>query len=140
MRKSELIEKTAKVKAAQTVAATAIDDETALKAMALYPWWMPNTEYKVGDRVRHGDKLYKCRQRHTSQSIYTPDTIPALWEVITEQQGTHDNPISYSVGMALEGGKYYTEDGVLYICTRDTGIPVYQPLSALVGLYVEAAD
>jgi hypothetical protein len=39
--------------------------------------------------------------------------------------------------MALEHGKYYTQDGVTYLCIRDTGNPVYNHLSDLVGLYVE---
>lgn len=42
--------------------------------------------------------------------------------------------------MALENGKYYTQDGVTYLCNRDTGSPVYHPLSELVGLYVEAVS
>ena len=39
--------------------------------------------------------------------------------------------------MALIEGKYYTEYDVLYLCTRDTGVPVYQALADLVGLYVD---
>lgn len=38
---------------------------------------------------------------------------------------------------ALESGKYYSQGGVKYLCTRDTGIAVYQPLADLVGVYVE---
>ena len=36
----------------------------------------------------------------------------------------------------MENGKYYTQGGVLYLCNRDTGDPVYHALSELVGLYV----
>ena len=39
--------------------------------------------------------------------------------------------------MALESGKYYSQDNVTYLCNRDTGNPVYHALSELVGLYVE---
>ena len=42
--------------------------------------------------------------------------------------------------MELENGKYYSQDGVTYLCTRDTGIPVYNPLKDLVGIYVEVAE
>ena len=38
--------------------------------------------------------------------------------------------------MALENGKYYSQDGVTYLCNRDTVNPVYNPLRELVGLYV----
>ena len=39
--------------------------------------------------------------------------------------------------MALMSGLYYSQDGVTYLCSRDTGSPVYYPLRELVGLYVE---
>ena len=39
--------------------------------------------------------------------------------------------------MALESGKYYIQDYTIYLCTRDTGNPVYNALSELVGIYVE---
>ena len=39
--------------------------------------------------------------------------------------------------MALENGKYYSQDGVTYLCNRDTVNPVYNPLRELVGLYVK---
>ena len=42
--------------------------------------------------------------------------------------------------MELTEGLYYTQDGVTYLCNRGTGQPVYHPLSALVGLYVEAVS
>ena len=39
--------------------------------------------------------------------------------------------------MALESGKYYSQSGAVYLCTRDTVNPVYSDLANLVGLYVE---
>ena len=42
--------------------------------------------------------------------------------------------------MELTAGLYYTQDGVKYICTRDSGNPVYHALKDLVGLYVEIAE
>lgn len=36
-----------------------------------------------------------------------------------------------------ENGKYYSQTGTLYKCVRDTGNPVYHPLSDLVEIYVE---
>lgn len=41
--------------------------------------------------------------------------------------------------MALENGLYYMQDYTIYLCTRDTVNPVYNPLADLVGLYVEVA-
>lgn len=31
----------------------------------------------------------------------------------------------------------YSQDGVVYLCSRDTVNPVYNPLRELVGIYVE---
>lgn len=33
--------------------------------------------------------------------------------------------------------KYYSQGGVTYLCSRDTGNPVYHALRDLVGIYVE---
>lgn len=67
--------------------------------------------------------------------------IESLWEEICEQHdGTKYDAIPYNGNMALEAGKYYTQDGVLYQCTRDTGNPVSHALNALVGIYVEVVE
>ena len=88
--------------------------------------------------MRWNGKLYRVVQSHTSQADWTPDVTPALYTEIAEPgQGTKDNPIPYSGNMALEKGKYYTQDGAVYRCTRDTVNPVYNALADLVGLYVE---
>lgn len=39
--------------------------------------------------------------------------------------------------MELLTGQYYSQSGVTYRCTCDTGTAVFHPLSALVGIYVE---
>ena len=116
-----------------------LDDETALEVTALFPEWKPNTAYAVDERIRYADKLYRVVQAHTSQSDWTPDKTPALFaEVAKPGQGdSPGNPIPYSGNMALVSGKYYSQDGVTYRCTRDTVNPVYEPLKNLVGLYVE---
>lgn len=87
--------------------------------------------------------LYKCVQAHTSQADWTPGEAgtESLWtEICQAHDGTKYDPVPYSGNMALENGKYYTQDGVLYLCNRDTGNPVYHPLSALVGLYVTVVE
>ena len=69
-----------------------------------------------------------------------PELAASLWTEINETHaGTVDDPIPYSGNMALENGKYYSQGGVTYRCTRDTGNPVYNDLAELVGLYVEVA-
>lgn len=64
-----------------------------------------------------------------------------LYAVINETNaGTQEDPIPYNGNMALENGKYYIQDGVIYLCNRDTEIPVYQDLKDLVDLYVTAVE
>lgn len=125
------------VKAALIRIREGASDETALDCKALYPEWNSENIYSIGDRVRDGDDLYKRRQPQIAPEIYAPHEAPALWLKISLEPGTHDNPIHYGIDMELEEGKYYTEDDILYICTRSTGVPVYNPLRALIGIYVE---
>ncbi len=117
----------------------AVDDATALRMVAYYPEWTAGTAYAVGDRLVYNGDLYKVLQAHTSQETWLPGTgTESLYTRIDEQHdGTKYDPIPYNGNMALVSGKYYSQSGVLYKCTRDTGNPVYHDLSALVGIYVE---
>ena len=120
-------------------ASVSLPDEDALEAVELFPAWAADTEYAADMRLRYGEKLYRVVQGHTSQSDWTPDVTPALYtEVALPGDGeTPEHPIAYNNNMALEQGKYYAQNGVVYICTRDTVNPVYNNLADLVGLYVE---
>ena len=117
-----------------------VDDNTALRMLDFYPEWAADTAYSVGFKVRRDGKLWSVVQAHTSQTGWEPETAASLWEQINETHaGTIDDPIPYSGNMALTNGLYYMQDWVIYLCTRDTGNPVYHALSDLVGLYVERA-
>lgn len=121
------------------------DDAEALAAKNLYPRWeelvaKEFTAEKAGFRFRYGDDLYKTVQQNIAfVSHYVPgEGTESLFERIDEtHSGTEDDPIPYGGNMALENGKYYSEDGVIYLCFRDTVNPVYNSLSELVGIYVE---
>lgn len=111
--------------------------------MTLFPEWVVDTEYAEGVRVKRGEFLYRVREgkAHTSQIGWEPEVTTSLWEAINVGNfGTETDAIPYTVGMELEEGKHYSENGVTYLCTRSTGTPVYHELSALVGLYVEVAE
>ena len=117
-----------------------VDDNTALRMTEFYPEWTSGQGYTAAYKVRYGGKLWRCVQAHTAQSGWEPENAASLWtEVCESHAGTLADPIPYSGNMALENGKYYTQSGVTYLCTRDTGNPVYNDLSELVGLYVEVA-
>lgn len=120
-------------------ASASLSDTDALQAVELFDEWMPDTDYERGDRRRYEGVLYKARQSHTSQSIYPPNLVPALWEVVApEGKGdSPDNPIEYDQNMAIEKGKYYIENDVIYLCIRDSGVPLYTALANVIGNYVE---
>ena len=136
MKKQKVLSLRAKIEKA----VVSLNDNDAVEAIELFPNWNGNSiEYKQGDRLQYEGNLYKVRQSHTSQLHYTPDITYSLYEEIPKpgQGETPDNPIHYNNNMELKQGKYYIQDNVLYICIRDTGIAVYNPLSSLIGIYVE---
>ena len=122
---------------AQQINTLEVDDNTALRMLEFYPAWATNIAYPAGYKAQYGGKLWCCLQAHTSQTGWEPENTPALWTQICEtHEGTLDDPIPYSGNMTLTAGLYYIQDYVIYLCTRDTGNPVYNPLSELVGVYV----
>lgn len=118
----------------------AVDDNTALRMQDFYPAWQIGTDYTVGFRCQHDGKLFKCLTAHTAQDGWQPSTATAsLWTEVNEtHDGSADDPIPYAGNMALEDGKHYEQDGVIYLCIRDSGNPVYNALADLVDLYVQA--
>ena len=118
----------------------AVEDEVALTAVPLFPEWKEGMDYQDGTRVKRNDFLYRVREgkAHTSQVGWEPEVATSLWEAVNvDNEGTASDAIPYTAGMALEEGKHYTEGGVTYLCTRESGAPVYHALKDLVGLYVE---
>lgn len=123
--------------------------EQMIAHKAFAPKW--GEDIKEGDTVVKGEKftyegkLYAVLQDHTILPHYYPSINTAsLYVEVTpeyteegEEYGTLENPIPYEGNMILENGKYYSQDGVTYLCTRDSINPIYHPLSALVGQYVE---
>lgn len=130
---------------AQQINTMEVDDTTALRMVEFYPDWsalIGKTVDKAEYKFQHNGKLYKTiPANHTFQADWVPGVgTESLYTRIDEtHDGSKYDPIPYSGNMALENGKYYTQDGVTYLCNRDTGNPVYHALSALVGLYVEIA-
>ena len=124
-----------------------------IKHKQFAPKWGEDEGFREGDAVKKGDKftydrkLWAVLQDHTILAHYEPSiNTAALYVEVTEdyteageELGTLENPIPYEGNMVLESGKYYSQDGVTYLCNRDSGNAVYHNLSDLVGLYVEVA-
>ena len=119
-----LLEAAQKLRAAMDIAGAKLDDATALDAMALYLLWKTDVAYAIGQRVRYGDKLYKCVQAHTSQGDWMPSATPALWVRVSVEEwpewvqptGAHD---------AYAKGDKVTYKGKRYISLIDSNI--YSP-------------
>lgn len=131
------------------VMTTMLTDEQAVNCVDLFEEWKADTKYIDGDRKRVGNILYKCKQDHTSQSIYPPNLIPAIWDIVgNEEQGNIDNPVivpdEFS-SMVYVKGKYYLDKGILYLMNRDgmqDGEEIsltYRP-SELVGHYFKVIE
>ena len=132
-----------------------LSEADALKYQDYYPEWGDENapmgkEVSIGFRMRNGGKLYEVRQPHTLQKEWEPgaqgtESIYTLVQADYEENpsghaGTADDPIPYEGNQVLEAGKYYSQDGKVYLCTRDSGIPLTHTLAELVGLYVKEVE
>ena len=122
----------------QQINTLTVDDNTALRMVEFYPEWSAGQAYTAGYKAHRGGKLWRCLQAHTAQNGWEPENAASLWtEICESHDGTKYDPIPYNGNMALQSGKYYTQNNILYLCNRDTVNPVYNALAELVGLYVE---
>ena len=122
----------------QQINTLTVDDNTALRMVEFYPEWSAGQAYTAGYKAHRGGKLWRCLQAHTAQTGWEPENAASLWtEICESHDGTKYDPIPYNGNMALQSGKYYTQNNILYLCNRDTVNPVYNALAELVGLYVE---
>lgn len=122
---------------------TDIPNQEALERMVvIYDW----SKYigKVllqGQLCVYNDKVWRSRQEHTVLEVYPPSMDTAsLYEVIEIiPTGEKDDPIPYTPPMEIFDGKYYSENGILYLCIRNSDTALTHELSSLVGLYVSIA-
>jgi hypothetical protein len=129
-------------------AAQSLEDSVALTAVELFPQWenlvKDGTKVKNGYRFRYGDSLWRTEQpKYTFVAHQIPGAqgMESLFSMIDETHaGTLEDPIPYSRNMEIFKGKYYIQNDVVYLCTRDSGQPLYHDLSALVGSYVEVVE
>ena len=115
--------------------------QESLELAAYFPKWEQGKLMPVGYKVSYEGSLYEVIQGHTSQADWTPNVTPSLFKVVqVEATGSFDDPIAWEQGMELFNGLYYTDNGVKYICNRDSGMGMVYDLANLVGLYVEVVE
>lgn len=116
-------------------AAISLTDEDALQAVELFPQWVVEHAYVVGERLQYNGVLYRVAQAHTSQADWTPDITPALfvvvsldeWPEFVQPTGAHD---------AYNKGDKVTFEGKHYISLIDGN--VYSPATYPAGWQEQA--
>ena len=131
--------------ARMTINSVDLSNNDALAVKDLHPSWESfiGKELKAKSRVTYGGSLFRVRQDINPVLENQPPSVEtaALYEEINEENaGTIDDPIPYNNNMELFAGKYYSQNGVVYKCTRNTEQAVYQDLADLVGIYVEKIE
>lgn len=119
---------------------TDITDKEALdRSIIIYDWdSYIGKSLKTGQVVVYNSHVFRVRQDISQVlEIYPPDLVPSLYEVIVlTATGAIDDPIPYTPPMEIFSGKYYSQDNITYLCTRDSQIALTHNLKDLVNQYV----
>lgn len=129
-------------------ASQSLEDSVALTAKELFPKWEnlveKGVEVEKGFRFQYDNKLYRTEQStYKFVEHYVPGTVGTeslFSKVDKNHKGTIEDPIPYEQNMEIYEGLYYSQNGVTYLCIRNSGQPLYHDLSVIVGNYVEVAE
>ena len=92
-----------------------LPEEKILNHPEVFEEWQPDTSYSIGNIRQSDGELYRCKQAHTSQAIYPPSIVPALWEKIArpgEYREIKDNMSAIEAFHLDEIGWYKTKDNL----------------------------
>ena len=132
------------VKMAIKTARQITDDQEALAVKCLYKNWSKQLgrELTVGEYVQHGDRLYRVLTTHVAQANWEPGVGTESLFVIVDKThaGTKEDAIPWSNNMECEEGKYYSEDGVIYLCIRASGTALQCKIVDVLGNYFQLAE
>ncbi len=134
--------------AKQQINKLTVDDNTALRMKSYYPTWKELvdanfTAKEAGFKFTYGEDLYKTipPEQQFLENWVPGQGTESIFERIDETHiGTKEDPIPFKINMAVFKDKYYTEDGILYICTRNSEQPLQNKASELVGHYFEVVE
>ena len=118
-----LIEKAREYRSIIENSMQSVTDETALRAVSLFPQWKEGETYTKGQRVRFEGVLYSVLQDHTSQESWTPTSASSLFakvlipdaDVIPEWE----QPDSTN---AYKKGDKVLFEGVVYVSLIDNNV------------------
>lgn len=106
-------------------ASASLPDEDALEAVELFPLWAVGIAYEADQRIRYGEKLYRCVQSHASQEGWEPPAVPALF---TEVAKPGEIPVwrqpTGAQDAYMTGDKVHYPDaaGDIYVSTIDNNV------------------
>ena len=89
--------------------------------------WSYPVSYKIGDEVTYQGKTYRCIQAHTSQSGWSPDIVPALWQQVTTTTSTTStsstttttiNTVNWAINVNYPIGKQVSYNTIDYVCRQ----------------------
>lgn len=125
--------------AKQQINTLTVDDDTSLRMKSYYPTWqeLVDTQFtaeKAGFKFTYGDDLYKtvkANQQFLDNWIPGQGTESIFEKIDETHAGTKEDPIPYKVNMEVFKDKYYTENGILYICIEDSKQPLQNKAAEL---------
>ena len=89
-------EKALQFRAAAKLSAQTATDAQAVTMPSMYSYWAKDTKYggegepSIVRRIVDGkERLFRCRQPHTSQEQYPPEIIPSLGGHQRNKRGQH---------------------------------------------------
>ena len=127
-------------------AATDVPDETALEMPDLFKTWeealKAGKELPKDTIINDGGQLYRVVQAVTPQKHQPPhgEGMLAIYRPIDPAPGTREEPKTFSLGMDVKEGLYYTSAGKLYLAKADLPACTYAPGTAGVWQWEEVAD
>ena len=68
----------------QFIAGVTVSEKNAVNNHNIFPLWVSNSKYLIGNIVRYKDQLYKCLQSHDSLDTFDPENAVSLWVPIDD--------------------------------------------------------
>lgn len=100
-----------------------LTNKESIEVKEFFPHWedyIGKSLNEVGFKVLYKDNLYEILQPVlTVLEGQTPDLVPANYGLVSEHEGTKEDPIPYVHWIVIRKDKYYTENGILYIGLMD---------------------
>ena len=135
MDKLEMARQTRAALVAFASGATNLTDEQALKMATTFPVWPDGVnsdgQYIEGQIVQDEGQLYRVMQPTVtpieSQPPHGEGMLAVYRPIEVQHAGTIDDPIPWVYGMDCYNGKYYTNEGTLYLCKSDMIPCVWAP-------------